>query len=189
MKKFLMVIGVILFLIVVFVMWYINGLNKIVRMHESVKQSWAQIDNELKRRSDLIPNLVQTVKGYAKHEKSIFTEIAAARAKLAGAGSVKDKISASNNLEGALSRLLVVVEQYPNLKANETFQRLMDELAGTENRIAVERMRYNRDVQTFNTYIREVIGSFFAKQKGFLEPLPYFEVPNNEKIAPKVEFE
>jgi LemA protein len=188
MKKILVILGVILILGVMFISWYIGGLNRIVRMHESVKESWAQVENQLKRRADLIPNLVQSVKGYAKQEKDIFLGVAEARAKLAGAQNIKDKIQASNQFESALSRLLVVVEQYPQLKSNETFQRLMDELSGTENRIAVERMRYNEVVKAYNTYIREVIGSFFAKRRGLNEAFPYFEVAPKDKEAPKVDF-
>lgn len=188
MKKLLIFLGVVLVLGLMFVGWYISGLNRIVRMHEAVNESWAEIDNQLKRRMDLIPNLVSTVKGYATHEKDVFTHVADARAKLAGAQTIKQKIDASNQLEGALSRLLVVVERYPDLKANTSFQRLMDELSGTENRIAVARMRYNRDVKMFNTHIREVIGSFFARRRGLNEPFEYFEVAEADKVVPQVKF-
>ncbi len=188
MKKGWIVIGVVVLVLIMGIGWYMGGLNRIVRMDENVSESWAQIDTQLKRRSDLIPNLVNTVKGYAKHEKSLFKHIADARAKLAGAKSVPDKINAAKGLEGAISRLLMVVENYPNLKADRSFSKLMDELAGTENRIAVARVRYNRAVKAFNTYIREVIGSFFAKKRGLTEPQPYFEVEEKAKETPKVEF-
>ena len=184
----ILVVGV-LALVGIGTMWYINGLNRVVRMDEAVTEAWAQIDTQLQRRSDLIPNLVETVKGYAKHEKEVFTHIANARAALAGAKTVTDKIKAANALEGALSRLLVVVERYPDLKANETFQRLMDELAGTENRIAVARMRYNRAVKEFNSYIREVFGRFFATKRGVDKPRPYFEIEEKtKKEIPQVKF-
>jgi LemA protein len=188
MKKVWIILGVIVLLLIMFVNWYISGLNRIVRMYESVNSSWAEIDNQLKRRSDLIPNLVNTVKGYASHEKQIFENLANARAKLGGASSKEDKINANNEFQGALSRLLVVVENYPNLKADANFQALMDELAGTENRISVARMRYNREVQAYNTYIKEVIGSFFASRKGLKKDFPYFEIKESEKETPKVQF-
>lgn len=188
MKKFWIIFGIIVVVVFIGVQWYINGLNRVVRMHEAVKESWAQVENELKRRSDLIPNLVETVKGYAKQEKSIFLGVAEARAKLAGAQTVQQKIDASNGLESALSRLLVIVERYPDLKSNETFQRMMDNLEGTENRIAVERMRYNREVRAYNTFIREVFGGFFARQRGLAEPFPYFDTPEKDKETPKVSF-
>ena len=189
MKKLWIILGVIFLLFIFGISWYIGGLNRIVRMNEAVNSSWAEIDNQLKRRSDLIPNLVSTVKGYAKHEKDVFANIADSRAKLAGAGSKSDKIAASNELSSSLSRLLVVVENYPNLKADANFKALMDELAGTENRISVARMRYNRDVKGYNTYIREVIGGFFARKKGLAEAFPYFEIKEEEKVTPKVSFE
>ena len=189
MKKGWIILIAIILVLILSVKWYIGGLNRIVRMHESVSASWAEIDNQLKRRNDLIPNLVNTVKGYAKQEKDVFANIADARAKLAGAGSVKDKMAANNEMGAALSRLLVVVENYPNLKSDANFRALMDELAGTENRISVSRMRYNKDVKFYNTYIKEVFGSFFAKKRGLNEPFVYFEVAETEKVLPKVSFE
>lgn len=168
--------------------WYISELNKIVRMDEAVSESWAEIDNQLKRRADLIPRLVNCVKGYVKHERAIFTHIADARAKLAGARTVSEKINAARTLDSLLSRLLVIVERYPVLRSSETFQRLMDELSGTENRISVARMRYNRAVKRFNTHIREVIGGFFARIKGLDKPHPYYEVSAAERGTPAVEF-
>ncbi len=188
MKKEWIVIGVVALVVVMGIGWYIGGLNRVVRMDESVSESWAQIDTQLKRRSDLIPNLVNSVKGYAKHEKSLFKHIADARAKLAGAGSVSDKIKAANGLESAISRLLMVVENYPNLKADRSFNKLMDELAGTENRITVARVRYNRAVKAFNTYIREVIGGYFAEKRELKDPKPYFEIEEKAKEVPIVKF-
>jgi LemA protein len=141
----------------------------------------------LKRRSDLIPNLVATVKGYASHEEEVLTKIADARSRLSGARTVEEKAAGYNELQSALARLLVVVENYPALKANENFTRLMDELAGTENRIAVARKRYNDGVREFNTRIRTFPGSLFAKGMGF-SPRPYSEIDAASREAPKVKF-
>ncbi len=189
MKKFLIILGAIILAAIFFISWYINGLNRIVRLSETVNQAWAEINNQLQRRSDLIPNLVNTVKGYATHEKEIFENIAAARAKLGGATTKEDTIAANNEMRSALSRLLVVVENYPNLKADVNFQSLMSQLEGTENRIAVSRMRYNEAVQIFNTYSKEVIGSFFARRKGLKKGFPYFEVEESAKAVPVVKFD
>jgi LemA protein len=170
------------------VIWGISQYNQVIAMDEQVKSQWAQVENQLKRRYDLIPNLVETVKGYAKHERGVFTDIANARTKYFQANTVKDKIQASNQLEGTLSRLLFLQETFPQLKANEEFSKLHDDLAGTENRIAVERMRYNDDVKTLNTYRRSVFGKFFASLAGVGEAT-YYEVPQAEKEAPKVKFD
>ena len=161
--------------------------NRVISMDEQVKSQWAQVENQLKRRYDLIPNLVETVKGYAKHEREIFENLANARTKYFQANTVKDKIQASQQLEGFLSRLLVLRETYPQLKANENFLKLQDSLEGTENRIAVERMRYNNDVRALNTYRRSVFGRFFASLAGVGEAT-YYEIPQAEKEAPKVKF-
>jgi len=187
MKKWIIVAAV-AFVIVVLGVFYVGGLNRIVRMDEQISGDWAEIESQLKRRNDLIPNLVNTAKGYAKHERETFRYIADARSKLAGAKTVNEKIAAAGQLDSALSRLLLVVERYPDLKANQSFQRLMDELAGTENRIAVARNRYNRSVKKFNTYIREVVGSFFAGRRGLDEPKPYYEVEETAKAVPEVKF-
>ncbi|MDO9464551.1 MAG: LemA family protein [bacterium] len=191
MKKGCLVGIVIVVVIIGFIGFFIGGLNKVVRMDENVKAAWAQVENQLQRRNDLIPNLVNTVKGYAKHEKEIFTYVADARGKLAGTikgnKSIKEKIQAAGELNTAISRLLMIVERYPDLKANESFARLMDELSGTENRIAVERMRYNRGVQEFNAHIRMIPGSFFARLKG-LSKAEYFEVEEKAKEVPVVKF-
>ncbi len=161
--------------------------NRFVQMDESIKAAWAQVNNQLQRRADLIPNLVNTVKGYAAHEREVLEHLADARAKLAGARSPQDAMEADRELSSALARLLVIVEQYPQLKADQTFIRLMDELAGTENRIAVERRRYNEAVQTYNQTRRRFPGSLVAAFFGFGEAA-YFEVPETAREAPKVDF-
>jgi len=183
----LVVVGILVVLGLSFVGYVVSKYNTMVTMQENIQQSWAQVENQLKRRSDLIPNLVNTVKGYAAHEKEIFENIAAARAKLAGATTISEKISAARALDGALARLLAIVENYPNLKADQTFARLMDELAGTENRIAVERMRYNRAVEAYNAFIKRFPQRLIAASFGF-EPATYFEVEEKDKEVPKVEF-
>ena len=161
--------------------------NKFVGQEEAVKAQWAQVQNQLQRRNDLIPNLVETVKGYATHEESVFKEIADSRSKLLGAKSPEETISAANQQTTALGRLLLVVENYPNLKANEQFNGLMDELSGTENRIATERMRYNERVQEYNTARRQFPGNLTAKMFSFKD-YPFFEAPPEAKQAPKVNF-
>ena len=184
------VIGLIVIVIaaIVFVAWYINGLNKVVRLHEAVSERWAQVETMIQRRNDLIPNLVNTVKGYAGHERELLEEITRLRSQWANAKTVQEKIDNARALDAALARLMVVVENYPELKASENFQTLQAQLEGSENRIAVERKRYNEAVREFNTYIREVFGSFFAKRRGLTEPAPYFEAaPEAEKVPP-VEF-
>ena len=169
------------------ILWGVGQYNRVVAMDEQVKSQWAQVDNQLKRRYDLIPNLVETVKGYAKHEQEVFEYIANARTKYFQAATVKDKIQASQQLEGALSRLLLLQENFPQLKANESFLKLQDSLEGTENRISVERKRYNDDVRTLNTYRRTVLGRFIASLAGVGEA-QYYEIPPAEKEAPKVKF-
>jgi LemA protein len=178
---------VILAAVAIFLTQSACGYNTLVKQEESVNEAWSEIDNQLQRRNDLIPNLVETVKGYAAHEQTVLTEIAEARARLGGARTVEDKAAASNELSGALSRLLVVVERYPDLKANQNFIRLQDELAGTENRIAVARRRYNEAVKTFNTSIRAFPTLVVARVLGF-EKKPYFEAPENAKAVPTVNF-
>ena len=163
------------------------GYNQMVTMKEQVDSAWAQVQNQLQRRNDLIPNLVEVTKGYAAHEKEIFEEVANARSRLIGAGSRDEQIEAANQVSGALGRLLAIAEQYPQLKANEQFARLSDELAGTENRIAVERKRYNDAVQAYNTYIKQLPRSLYAGWMGF-KPEKYFEVPESAQQVPKVDF-
>jgi LemA protein len=167
--------------------WAIKEYNKVIAMDEDVAAKWAQVENQLKRRYDLIPNLVETVKGYAKHEKELFEYIAEARTRYFQAKDVKDKISASNQLEGVLSRLLLLREAYPQLKANESFLKLQDSLEGTENRISVERKRYNEIVRVLNTYRRTVFGRFFASIAG-VSAAEYYEIPKGEAETPKVKF-
>ena len=161
--------------------------NRFVTQEEAIKAQWAQVQNQLQRRNDLIPNLVETVKGYAQHEEKVFTDIAEARSRLLAARSPEETIAAANQQTSALGRLLAVVENYPQLKANEQFNRLMDELAGTENRIAVERMRYNEKVQEYNTARRQFPGVVTAKMFRF-QDYPLFEAPPEAKQVPKVNF-
>jgi LemA protein len=161
--------------------------NKFTTQEEAIKAQWAQVQNQIQRRNDLIPNLVETVKGYATHEQSVFKEIADSRSQLLAAKTPEETIAASNQQTAALGRLLAVVENYPNLKANEQFNRLMDELAGTENRLATERMRYNERIQEYNTQRRRFPSNVTAKMFGFKE-YPYFAAPPAAQAAPKVDF-
>lgn len=163
------------------------GYNTLVSEKEAVNAAWSQVENQLQRRNDLIPNLVETTKGYASHEKEIFENIANARSRLIGAGSRDEKIDAANNLSSSLSRLLVIAERYPDLKADKQFARLSDELAGTENRLATERMRYNEVVRTYNTSIQTFPTVFMARAFGF-QPEKYFEAPKEAQQAPQVKF-
>ncbi len=167
--------------------WASGSYNSLIGLDQQVKTAWAQVENQLQRRYDLIPNLVETVKGYAKHEQEVMARIADARSRYAGAASPADKIRAAGELESALARLLVIVERYPELKADRQFTQLQDELAGTENRLAVERMRYNEAVQAYNSRILRVPTVFFARLMGFTEK-PYFEAVQGAKEAPKVDF-
>lgn len=186
-KIALIVVGVIVLMGVMSFSWLRSGYDRVITMDESVKSQWAQVENQLKRRYDLIPNLVETVKGYAKHEKELFENIAEARTKYFQAGSVRDKVHAANQIEGFLSRLLVLREAYPELKANQSFLKLQDSLEGTENRIAVERKRYNDAVRELNTFIRTFFGRFFASFAG-VSSAEYYEVPEAEKAVPQVKF-
>jgi len=186
-KAVLIVLGIIVVFTIGIFGWAVAQYNKVVAMDERVKAQWAQVENQLKRRYDLIPNLVETVKGYAKHEKEIFERIAEARTKYFQAKTISEKIQASKQLETALSRLLLLREAYPELKANESFLKLQDQLEGTENRIAVERRRYNEAVRELNTYRRTVFGRFFASLAGIKEA-PYYEIKEEEKQTPKVKF-
>ncbi len=188
MKKGLIGLGVFVGLILIIGMSVVGMRNSLVTADEAVNASWSQVENVLQRRADLIPNLVNTVKGYAKQEKEIFTALAEARAKLAGAKTVPEKISANQNIESALARLLVVVERYPDLKSNQNFMALQDELAGTENRIAVERMRYNDTIRAFNVMVRKFPSNIVAGFFGFAPKDAYFEAAPDAKATPKVEF-
>jgi LemA protein len=163
------------------------GYNTMVTQQEQVDAAWSEVENQLQRRNDLIPNLVNTVKGFAQQEQDVLVKVTEARSRVAGAGTPEQKIQASNELSGALSRLLVVVEKYPELKSNQNFLRLQDELAGTENRLAVARMRYNEVVRDYNTTIKKFPTNIMAGIFGF-QAKPYFEAPEGAKEAPKVEF-
>ncbi len=187
MKPVWIVLGVIVLLVFAVGGTIVSKWNQLVAMDTDIKSKWAQVENQLQRRADLIPNLVETVKGFAAQERTILESIANARAKMAGAGSVQDRIAASNELSSALSRLLVVVENYPQLKSDATFIRLMDELAGTENRLSVERKRYNDSVQAYNVAIRQFPGNFMAPFLGFKEQ-PFFEAPPAARQVPQVKF-
>jgi LemA protein len=167
---------------------YIGTKNTLVQKNEAVKNQWAQVDVALQRRADLIPNLVETVKGIAQQEQQVFGDIAAARSRLLSAGTPQDKIAANQQLDGALGRLLVVVENYPQLRSNENFLRLQDELAGTENRISVERRRYNDMLQDYNSYIGQFPASLFAASAGFKRNDAYFQASEGSRQAPKVQF-
>jgi len=167
---------------------YVGIRNDLVTRKEAVSASWSQVDVALQRRADLIPNLVETVKGYAKHEQGVMDAVANARAALLGAKTPQEKIAANGQLDGAIGRLLVVVENYPNLKANENFLRLQDELAGTENRIAIERRKYNEKVQEYNTQIQLFPNNIVASLSGFARDDAYFKTEPGARTAPKVAF-
>ena len=187
MKTGLIILGLIAVVVVGAGGMVMSKYNDLVAMDTDIKGKWAQVENQLQRRADLIPNLVESVKGFAAQEKSILESIANARAKMAGGGSVQERMAASNDLSSALARLLVVVENYPNLKSDTTFIRLMDELAGTENRLAVERKRYNDAIQSYNVAVRMFPGSLIASTFGFREH-PFFEAPQAAKTTPQVKF-
>lgn len=187
-KISIVVLGIILVFLLISTGWYVSGVDRVVKLDESVKASWAQVENQLQRRNDLIPNLVNTVKGYASHEEELFTRITELRSQWAGAMSQQEKIQNAEEMGGVLSRLLLVTENYPELKANESFLTLQAQLEGTENRISVERMRYNESVRTFNAHIRTVFGNFFAGRRGLTEPSPYFEVSEESQNVPEVKF-
>src|SRR6266853_1393155 len=167
---------------------YVSSRNQMVMKNEAVKSAWAEVDVVLQRRADLIPNLVETVKGFAAQEQTVFHDIASARSALLGAQTPADKIAANGQLDGALGRLLLIVENYPQLKSNENFLRLQDELAGTENRIAVERKRYNDAIQDYNTYIGLFPNNIFAGWAGFQRNNAYFTASESSREAPKVQF-
>ena len=181
-------IGIIVLLLIVGFSSYVGAKNQMVTKNETVKAAWSQVDIVLQRRADLIPNLVETVKGFALQEQTVFGDIAKARSRLLSASTPADKISANQQLDGALGRLLVVVENYPQLKSNENFLRLQDELAGTENRIAVERKRYNDALQDYNTFIGLFPNSIWAGMAGFKRNDAYFAASEGAKTAPKVDF-
>jgi len=188
MKILLGIVAVLVIIALLFGGMYVSRRNQMVTLNESVKSDWAQVDVVLQRRSDLIPNLVETVKGFAAHEETVYNDIAQARAALGGAQTPKDKIAANGQLDGALSRLLVIVENYPQLKSNENFLKLQDELAGTENRIAVERKRYDDAIQAYNTYITLFPNNIIAGMSGFQRNDAYFAATEASRAVPKVQF-
>ena len=183
-------IAVIILVLIVLAVFgqYVGVKNTLVTKNEAVKSAWSQVDVVLQRRADLIPNLVETVKAYAKQEQTVFGDIANARAALLGAKSPSEKIAANGQLDGALGRLLAISENYPQLKSNENFMRLQDELAGTENRIAVERKRYNDTLQDYNTYVQQFPASLFAGWAGFKPNDAYFKASEGSREVPKVNF-
>lgn len=183
-KPFLVIIA----LLVIVGIWGFALNNRIVALHESCTAAWAQVETVLQRRFDLIPNLVNTVKGYAAHEKAIFEEVTRLRSQWAGAATPADKTEAASRLEGAIGRLLLVAERYPDLKASANFRDLQVQLEGTENRIAVERQRYNDALRAYNTKIRQFPGSIIANARGFKPNMAYFEAAPAAKEAPKVDF-
>lgn len=186
MKGKWIVIGLVAVLLV-FVLSGFGSYNNLVGMEEQVNKQWSDVGTNLQRRADLIPNLVKTVQGYTQHEKEVLANVSAARAKLAGAGTVDEKMKADNELSGALSRLLMVVENYPNLKADAQFTQLMDELSGTENRIAISRRDYNQAAQSYNAAIRRFPTVVYARVMGF-DTKPYFETDKKSAEAPQVDF-
>ena len=188
MKVLLLVVGIPLLLVLIVGGSYVSSRNEMVRKNETVKQSWSQVDVVLERRADLIPNLVSTVKGYAQQEQKVFGDIANARAGLLNARTPAAKIAANGQLDGALGRLLAIAENYPNLKSNQNFLSLQDELAGSENRIAVERRRYNEAIQDYNTYIGLFPNNIFAGWAGFQRNNDYFAASGAAREVPKVDF-
>src|SRR5882672_3364823 len=183
------IVLIVLALIVGFIfMQYVSVRNTLVTKDQAVKAAWSQVDIVLQRRADLIPNLVETVKGITKQEQAVFGEIAAARSKLLSAQTPADKISANQGLDGALGRLLAITENYPQLRSSENFLRLQDELAGTENRIAVERKRYNDAIQDYNTYLLKFPNNLFAGFAGYKENTAYFQASEGSRQNPKVDF-
>jgi LemA protein len=183
---------IVLIILAVVLLWfgsiYVGHRNQMVTLNEAVKNQWSQVDVVLQRRADLIPNLVETVKGIAGQEQKVFGDIAAARAALLGAKTPQDKIAANGQLDGALGRLLAISENYPQLRSNENFLRLQDELAGTENRIAIERRRYNETIQAYNTYIGLFPNNIVASMSGFKRNDAYFNADEGARQAPKVNF-
>jgi LemA protein len=188
MKFAIIIIGVLVLIALGVFGWAAGARNTLVTERESVNGAWSQVDVALQRRADLIPNLVETVKGFAKQEQAVIKEVTDARAALGGARTPSEKIQANSQLDGALSRLLVVVENYPQLKSNENFLRLQDELAGTENRIAVERRKYNETVQKYNTDIELFPNNIAASMFGFQRNDAYFKTEAGARNVPKVAF-
>lgn len=188
MSKGIIVIIVLALIAGFFFMQYVGVRNTLVTKDQTVKAAWSQVDIVLQRRADLIPNLVETVKGYAQQEQTVFGDIAKARSQLLSAGTPEQKIAANQQLDGAIGRLLLIVENYPQLKSNENFMHLQDELAGTENRIAVERKRYNDALMDYNTYLLKFPNNIFAGYAGYKQNEAYFQASEGSRQAPKVDF-
>ncbi|MBN3037981.1 MAG: LemA family protein [Candidatus Omnitrophica bacterium] len=188
MNKGLLVLLIVVFIIIAAGGWFVGGLNRAVVLDENVNQAWAQVENQLQRRNDLIPNLVSTVKGYAQQEKEIFTEVTKLRSDWQRAKTREKKMEAAAGMDNVLSRLLLVAENYPQLKSNQNFLTLQSQLEGTENRIAVERRRYNETVAVFNAYRRTVFGSLFTTIRGINRPAEYFAAEETARAVPRVEF-
>lgn len=188
MGKGLIAVIVIIVILLIFGGMYVSAKNNMVTKDEAIKSQWRQVDVVLQRRADLIPNLVETVKGFAGQEQKVFGDIAAARSRLLSAAPPAEKIAANQAMDSALGRLLAIAENYPQLRSNENFMRLQDELSGTENRIAVERRRYNETIQDYNTYVRQFPNSFFAGIAGFHPNNDYFQADEGSRQAPKVNF-
>jgi LemA protein len=187
--KIALIVIVVLVLILLFMGGkYVGARNELVTQQEAVRAQWSDVENDLQRRADLIPNLVATVKGFAAHETEVYKDIADARSALVNGRTPQEKIAANDQLSGALSRLLVVVENYPQLKSNENFLRLQDELSGTENRIAVERRKYNEALQTYNTNLQLFPNNIVASMSGFTRNDAYFKTEAGAEKAPKVQF-
>lgn len=186
-NKILAFVGVVVVLALLMGGWFLSMYNGFITAEESVNGAWGQVENQYQRRADLIPNLVSTVKGYASHEKELLTDITNARSQWTAAVTPQEKMEAAGSIDSALSRLLVVVENYPDLKASENFLVLQAQLEGTENRIAVERMRYNDQVRAYNTMIKKMPAAIIANMLGFNEK-PYFEAEKGAEIVPEVEF-
>src|ERR1700730_8056164 len=189
MSKGLIVLVVLVVVVLIVFGQYVGVRNQLVAKDQAVKAAWSQVDIVLQRRADLIPNLVETVKGYAQQEVTVFGDIAKARSALLSAQTPSDKIAANGQLDGAIGRPLLIVENYPQLKSNENFMRLQDELAGTENRIAIERRSYNQVVQDYNTYISLFPNSLVASIAGFTRNDAYFKTDEGARQAPKVNFD
>ncbi|MBF0216306.1 MAG: LemA family protein [Candidatus Omnitrophica bacterium] len=188
MKNLWIALGVIAVIAIAAGGWVVKGLNHAVTMDEDINNSWAQVENQLQRRNDLIPNLVSTVKGYAAHENEVLTKITELRSQWGKANTQAQKMETANEISSVLSRLMMVSERYPDLKANQNFLSLQSQLEGTENRIAVERMRYNDTVKGFNSYRRTVAGGLFTSMRGLTKPREYFEVDAAAKKVPEVKF-
>ena len=188
MKGFLIGLGIVVLVAALVIMALAGVYNGIVSKHETITAKWAQVENQLQRRNDLIPNLVSTVKGYAAYEKNVLEDVTNARSQWAKAGSVDEKVKAAGAIDKALGRLIMVTENYPNLKADQSFLKLMDELSGTENRISVERMRYNEAVRDYNVTVRMFPGNIVAGMFGYKAAPEYFKAEEKARTVPEVKF-